>query len=150
MNTTLVGAAASGGNPLLIFSLAVSGVVIFVLLALVVWFAKARMKARQLYEGTLEKRLASGAETMQNLKIAVEQLQTKFVENLTGLMQREDFEGYRTEHNREHDRLDDKLADVRERYAELAQRVDAGLKSMSSMLSKLVQIREPLEPKEES
>lgn len=139
----IVKAAANGGPQLLIFSLSVASVVIVVLIGVLVWFVKDRVKARRRYEELLEKRLASGSATMQNLKLSVEQLQTKFIEHLGTMLKRSDFNDYRKEHNREHDRLDDKVADIRERYAELAQRVDAGIRSMSNMLSKLVKVNNP-------
>jgi predicted nuclease with TOPRIM domain len=140
MGTGVVDAATTGGTPLLIFSLAAAGLIITVLMGLVIWFVKDRVKSRRQYEDLLEKRLSSGAETMQNLKLSVEQLQTKFVEHLGALLKREDFNSYTREHDREHNRLDDKVADVRERYGKLAERLESSVKSMSRMLAKLIKV----------
>jgi len=140
----LVDAAAKGGDSLLVLALAVAGVVISVLFVIVVWLVKDRLAATRRRDDTLEKRLSAGAQTMESLKISVEQLQTKFVELIGELMKRDDFESYRKEHTREHDRLDDKVSDVRERQVELTQRVETSLKSMTSMLSKLVSLNNPM------
>lgn len=145
--SSVVSAATTGGTPLLIFSLAVAGIVIVLLLALVVWFAKSRIKARQQYEATLEKRLSSGASTMQTMKLSIEQLQTKFVESMHKLLDRNDFKDYVRDHSDDHDKLDDKLADTRERYMELKQsiaemdaKMEARLAFMTDLLSKLVKL----------
>ncbi len=60
--SSVVSAAVAGGESMLVFSLAVAGAIIVLLLAMVIWFAKDRVKARRLYEETLEKRLSSGAD----------------------------------------------------------------------------------------
>lgn len=149
MHPNVVGAAAAVGTPMLVFSLAVSGAIIAVLLALVAWFAKARVKGRQRYEELLEKRLSSGADTMHKLNISVEQLYTKFVEAMGELLPTKAFDAYRKEHHQEHDRLDDKLASTREQHAELKQsiaevgvRVESGLAAMTDLLAKLVKIED--------
>ena len=115
------------------------------LLAIVFWMAKDRMKARKQYEATLEKRLSSGADTMNRIRLAVEQLQTKFVEHLGEMMKRTDFDAYRTEHNKEHDNLEnkvsevkDRLSEVRERAGGLGERLDGSIAAMSGMLATLL------------
>jgi hypothetical protein len=80
MHPQIAQVAADAGTPVLVFSLVITGTIIALLLALVAWFAKARVKSRQRYEELMERRLSSGANTMHNLNISVEQLQTKFVE----------------------------------------------------------------------
>jgi chromosome segregation ATPase len=141
--------AAEAGTPVLVFSLVITGTIIALLLALVAWFAKARVKSRQRYEELMERRLSSGANTMHNLNISVEQLQTKFVEAIGKLLERKDFAAYCQEHSREHDRLDDKLSDTKKQHAELKQsiaevgvRVESGLAAMTDLLAKLVKIED--------
>lgn len=134
----VVDAAAGGGESLLIFSLTVAGVMIFLLLATVVWFGKARIRVRERYETTLEKRLSAGTDKMAQQTIAIEQLQARFIELLGEMLKRQDFEEFRKEHKREHERLGDKVDGIQLRSAELAQRVESGIHSMKSMLSSLV------------
>lgn len=149
----VVSAAASGGNELLVFALAVAGAILLLLLGLVGWFAKDRVNSRKRYEELLEKRLSAGADTMQNLKVAVEKIQTKFVEAMGALLSEEKFDSYCREHRAEHDRLEERIAILRESHAELKQdiravgtQVDASMKSVSGLLSKIVKV----EPSSES
>lgn len=143
----VVDAATSGGDALMVFSLAVAGALIALLLGLVAWFTKDRVNSRKRYEELLEKRLSAGADTMQNLKVAVEKIQTKFVEAIGALLSEEKFDGYCKEHRAEHDRLEERIAILRESHAELKQdiravgtQVDASMKSVSGLLSKIVKV----------
>lgn len=149
----VVDAAASGGNALLVFSLAVAGAIVLLLLGLVAWFVKDRVQSRKRYEELLEKRLAAGADTMHNLKLAVEKMQTKFVESIGQLLSEEKFDSYCREHRSEHDRLEERIAILRESHAELKQdiravgtQVDASMKSVSGLLSKIVKVEPTCEP----
>lgn len=140
-------AAASGGQPMLIFALAVAGAIVVLLLGIVGWFARDRVQSRKRYEELLEKRLSAGADTMQNLKIAVEQIQTKFVEAIGKLLSEEKFYAYTKEHRSDHERLDERISALRESHAELKQdiravgiQVDASMKTVSGLLSKIVRV----------
>jgi len=144
----VVAAAAAGGEAVLIFALSAAGVIIVSLLGLVGWFARSRIKSRERYEETLEKRLAAGAKTMEALKISFEQLQTKFVEAMGDLLKESAFGEYRREHKVDHDRLEERMTALREAHAELRQdilgvgvKVDSSVQAMSHLVSRMVELK---------
>jgi len=146
--TSAANIAAEGGLPLLIFSLIISGVIIFVLASLLWWFTKERIHARHRLDEARERRLANGAETMQRLKLEIEQLHKTFLDALAQFISVPQFSEYRRGHEAEHNDIKKQMELIRESQYEMVSeirgvgaRVEGSLKSVSGLLSQLVEIK---------
>jgi len=144
----VVDAAASGGDSVLVLSLSVAGVVIVLLVAVLAWLLKDRLRARQRYEELLEKRLSSGSETMHQLRIQIEQMQATFLEQLAQMASNDKVDDYIKTHSEKHDTIDrrfDNMKDIHhelsERMTALTQKVETGLESMTKMLGQILEVK---------
>ena len=143
--TDVVQAAVDSGPATLIFTLTVAGIIISVLLGVVIYFVRERVKSRQRYEEVLEKRLSSGSETMQQLKVDLEKLHSVFIEYFARVVSEIDFKEYKREHKEEHCKLEKEIDGVRTSFYELKegltsidQKMDAKFESLNNIMKTLV------------
>lgn len=141
----------NGGVTTLLLS--VAGVLIVGLCSVLWWFVRDRMKARERKEDLLERRLSSGAQTMQSISSEIKNIQTMQVQQAADFVRKQDFNGYKKEHDDQHKALDKKLdamragqGELKSALAQMGARVESGLKSMTDMLAKVVTI--PTDPKD--
>lgn len=139
-------AAVAGGTATLVLALTIAGAVITLLLAVLVFFVRDKIRQRKQYEDNLEKRLSGGTETMKelaqsiaSLRISIESVQREYVDRLSKLVTAERFDAYCRDHDRIHDRLEGRLVDLTDQHSALVQRVELGIKGMSNSLAKLVE-----------
>jgi septal ring factor EnvC (AmiA/AmiB activator) len=138
-------AAAQGGSATLVLALSISSVVITLLLGVLALFVRDKLKQNQQYRENLENRLKGGTETMKELaqsvnsvRLSIESVQREYVERLANLVTRSNFEAYCRDHERIHNRLEDRLVEISDQQDQLVQRVELGIKGMSQTLAKLV------------
>lgn len=138
-------------NAVLTFVLAIAGTLIFALSALLWWFIRDRMKQRGKKEDLLDKRLASGSETMQRMTSRIEQMQNNQVEQFAKVVPQEIFEKYCVAHKEDHIVLDRRVEQLHQGQAAVQNEVrafgaklEAGIDTMTGLLSKIVTI--PTDP----
>jgi uncharacterized protein HemX len=135
----------NGGITTLLFS--VAGVLILGLCSVLWWFIRDRMKTRERKEDLLERRLSSGAQTMQSIATEVKNIQTMQIKQAADYVLRRDFNGYRKEQEEKLEKLWRNLdemktgqGDLKTALAQMGARLESGMKSMTDMLAKVVTI----------
>jgi Tfp pilus assembly protein PilN len=139
----------NGGITTLLFS--VAGVLILGLCSILWWFIRDRMKTRERKEDLLERRLSSGAQTMQSIATEVKNIQTMQIKQAADYVLRQDFNGYRKEQEEKLEKLWRNLdemkigqGDLKTALAQMGTRLESGMKSMADMLAKVIKI--PTDP----
>ena len=121
-------------------TLALAGVLITALIAVLAWLTRERIDARKRYDATLEKRLQAGAGKMERLETAVQALQLKAAETASRIVSRDDCEGCKVDLRSHVERVAQDSSDVRVAVIRLEGRLDEGLRQISRLLSRLVDI----------
>jgi len=129
------------------FLLGTCGATILLLLAVVAWFVKDRLRKSEKKDDALERRLGSGSEAMERIRIAIERLQTSQVEASTKLLSLTQFDEYRKEHGDTHKDLDARITelcsgqdDLRRDITGVGDRIEGKIEAMSDLLSKKVTV----------
>ena len=129
------------------FLLGTCGATILLLLAVVAWFVKDRLRKSEKKDDALERRLGSGSEAMERIRIAIERLQTSQVEASTKLLSLTQFDEYRKEHGDTHKDLDARITelcsgqdDLRRDITRVGERIEGKIEAMADLLSKKVTV----------
>ena len=140
-------------NSILVFILSIAGVLITGLLMLLWFFVRERMRQKEKTEDLLNKRLGAGSETMNRMIARIEVMQNNQVEQFAKVVPQETFENYRVTHKEDHTILDRRIeqlhqgqADVQNEVLAFGAKLEAGIDTMTGLLSKIVTI--PTDPKD--
>ena len=121
-------------------TLALAGVLITALIAILVWLTRERIDARRRYDATLEKRLQAGAGKMERMENNLQGLQIQAVELANRLISREDCKDCQSELRAQVDRVAQASGDTQAAILRLDGRLDEGLRQVSRLLGGLIQI----------
>jgi len=135
--SSVTSAAATGGVPMLVFALSVAGALILMLVGVVGWMFKSRVKSRERYEELLEKRLADGAVTMRALKDEIAQLSNNFLNQLGKALPAEKFDAYQASHEVVHEAVDRRMDELKDLNNDLKVSM-AGLRATMDALNRIL------------
>ena len=142
-------------SEVLIFVLSISGALIVGLAVLLWWFIRERMAQREKQQDLLDKRLGAGSETMQRMTARIEQMQGVQISQFATVVHQEKFDGYLEEHKVDHKEIDNRIETIhhgqdriRDEVREVGARLDAGMSTMTGLLSKIVVIPGNVEDEE--
>lgn len=129
------------------FALALAGVLITALIAVVVWLVRERIEARKRYDETLEKRLQAGSAKMETLERDLRAVQTRALEASARLVNQDQCAECKREIRSGIDRVAETSRELTTSTLHLGGRVDEGFRQVSRLLSRIVRI--PRGPGEE-
>lgn len=121
-------------------TLALAGVLITALIAILVWLTRERIDARRRYDATLEKRLQAGAGKMERIENTLQGLQIQAVEMANRLISRDDCKECKVELRSQVERVAQSSGDTQAAILRLDARLDEGLRQVSRLLGGLVKI----------
>jgi hypothetical protein len=121
-------------------ALALAGVLLTALIAILVWLTRERIDARRRYDATLEKRLQAGAGKMERIENSVQALQIKAVELSAGGVSRGDCKECGLELRSHVERVAQASRETQEAIGRLDARLEEGLRQVSRLLSGIVKI----------
>jgi hypothetical protein len=146
--TPILNAASQGS--LVLYTLALAGLVLAALLAIVVWLVRERIEARRRYDQTLEKRLQAGSSRMEGLERELRGLQERFISIAAEKISGSQCDAHRTELRCQMERISESSMDVRTSIVRLEGRVDEGFRHVSRLLSCLVRVPGSIQDQQES
>lgn len=121
-------------------TLALAGVLITALIAIVAWLTRDRIEARKRYDATLEKRLQSGAGKMERMETALQSLQLQACELANRLVSHDQCTDCKKDFRSSIDRVTVNSAETQAAILRLEGRMDEGLKQVSRLLAGVVSI----------
>lgn len=148
-----LGPSAASGN-LLVFALAVAGSLIGVLVVVVVFFVRLRVKDAGKEKDILERRLAAGAVKMERLETDLHSLNRDVQKRVyEGFVTKTTFERAQKETTHRIEAVEHKIESIRQgqtealvSLAQIQSRVDAGFKHVTSLLAQKIEIKNSKDP----
>jgi len=125
------------------FALAVAGALILILLSIIAWFARSRVKARERYEELLEKRLQAGTQTMGALKSEISDMQSRFLVEFAKVVTEAKFDSYCHGHEVVHAELNHKIDGLRElqqEWRESLTETKAYTQALNKILAQMIEV----------
>ena len=127
--------------------LSTCGATILLLLAIVAWLIKDRLRKSEKKDDLLEKRLSAGSETMHQITVTLKDLQAAQVNASATLLSLTQFDEYRREHGKTHSNLDEQIKricasqdDLHLEIKGVGDRIEGKIEAMSDLLSKKVTV----------
>jgi len=142
-----VGLSLSSSPELLYFALGISLLVIVLLAGLTWRLMGERIKGREREMDLLDRRLQTGTDTMQALSRSVTILQGESAKWIASMVSQDVFVRYISDNQKEHRELERMHSDLVSEVRSMGAKLDGRLSTITTLLSKLIVVKDPDEEK---